>query len=148
MDVGFTGSRQGMTDAQIIEVTNLLNNFLFSEPCSFHHGLCIGSDQQAADIAHHLGYKIIAHPGYLSTNPSWRGSRSNFDKNHQIMPEKPFLIRDHDIVDVSDVLIATPAQKNKVIRSGTWATIRYGIKTKNIVVIIYPDGERIIYAKS
>jgi hypothetical protein len=138
-NIGFTGTRQGMTEEQFRQLSILLKTFINEEPCNFFHGQCIGADCEAAELASELGYSITAHPGYLPKNPQWKGSRGNFSKNTIILPEKPFLIRDHDIVDASDVLIATPAQKDETIRSGTWTTIRYGAKTK-FVIIIFPDG--------
>src|ERR1039457_4711407 len=136
-----------MTEAQFEQVSNFLKNFISDSFTTLHHGQCIGSDCEAAEVAYELGFTIIAHPGYLPKNPSWKGSRGSFDKNHTTFPEKPFLVRDQDIVDASEILIATPAQKNEVLRSGTWATIRYGEKSKP-VIIIFPDGECEVRGKS
>ena len=55
-------------------------------------------------------------------------------------PAKDYLVRNHDIVDVCDVLVATPGQKEEQIRSGTWATIRYARKIRKQIIIVYPDG--------
>ena len=44
-------------------------------------------------------------------------------------------------MDNSDILIATPKEKEEQLRSGTWATIRYAKKTKKIVFLVYPDGK-------
>ena len=140
MHIGFTGTRQGMTEAQFDQVAKLLKTLLSEEPCSFHFGMCIGADCEAAELAYELGCTIIAHPGYYSKNPSWRGSRGNFQHNHIILEEKPFLIRDQDIVDASTVLVATPAQSTEIRRSGTWTTVRYGCKKGIIVIIVNPDG--------
>ena len=46
----------------------------------------------------------------------------------------------YEIVDESDTIIAFPASAEEVIRSGTWATIRYARKTKTPLHIILPDG--------
>lgn len=128
-----------MSEAQFETLTTILTKFLSEKPSIFRHGQCIGCDCEAAALAHDLGYHVIAHPGYYEKNPAWRGSRGTFDQNDEILPEKPFLIRDHDIVDASEILIGTPGQVEEQRRSGTWATIRYGRKTK-FVIIIYPDG--------
>ena len=53
-------------------------------------------------------------------------------------PEKPYLERNHDIVDNSDVLIATPKESVEQIRSGTWATIRYAKKLNKPIMIMEP----------
>lgn len=140
MHIGFTGTRQGMTELQFEKLAEILMQLLTEEPTIFHYGLCIGSDCEAAECAYELGYRIVAHPGYLPKNPLWKGSRGSVSHNDEILPEKPFLDRDRDIVDASIILIGTPAQKQEQRRSGTWATIRYGKKQDKIVIIIFPDG--------
>jgi hypothetical protein len=140
MNVGFTGSRKGMADKQFEIFQELLNEIILREPQSiFSHGQCIGADSEATSLAYDLGFRVIAHPGFSPKNPSYKGYRGSFNNNHETHPEKPFLIRDHDIVDSSDILVATPKQQKEILRSGTWATIRYGQKTK-MVIIIFPDG--------
>jgi hypothetical protein len=139
MRIGFTGTRHGMSKTQFNKVAELLATFITDGPSTFNHGQCIGSDCEAASLAYSLGYVVIAHPGYSPKYPNWRGSRGSFDQNNIILPEKPFLDRDHDIVNESDVVVATPNQKEEQRRSGTWATIRYARKT-SLVIIVFPDG--------
>jgi predicted Rossmann fold nucleotide-binding protein DprA/Smf involved in DNA uptake len=55
-------------------------------------------------------------------------------------PPRSFLERNHDIVDASEVLVAIPKETEEVLRSGTWATIRYAHKLRRRVMIIYPNG--------
>lgn len=57
-----------------------------------------------------------------------------------IKEEKEYIQRNHDIVDDSDMLIAFPSTMNEILRSGTWATIRYAKKRGKMVLIIFPDG--------
>jgi hypothetical protein len=140
MHLGFTGSRNGMTEAQFDQFSNLIQACLSEGQCTFHHGWCIGCDCEAAEIAFELGCTIVAHPGYYDKNPSWRGTRGNFQHNHTIHEEKPFLVRDQDIVDASEILIATPASPTEIRRSGTWTTVRYGRKKGTMIIIINPDG--------
>jgi hypothetical protein len=132
-----------MTERQFETLAKLLAEFLADGPSIFRHGLCVGSDCEAAALAHDLGYYVIAHPGYLEKNPDWRGSRGSFNQNDEILPEKPFLVRNYDIVDASEILIGSPDHHVEKTRSGTWATIRYGRKTK-FVIIIYPDGSVLV----
>jgi hypothetical protein len=54
---------------------------------------------------------------------------------------KEYLDRNHDIVDSSDLLIAVSESTVEVLRSGTWATIRYAKKLRKPIKIIYPDGK-------
>jgi hypothetical protein len=51
---------------------------------------------------------------------------------------KSFLARNRDIVDETDMLIATPATKKET--GGTWYTINYSRKQKKKRMIVYPDG--------
>jgi len=55
---------------------------------------------------------------------------------------RPPLVRNRDIVDATDMLIAAPATRKEVLRSGTWATIRYAKKMKKWIYIIYPSGHK------
>lgn len=137
--VGFTGTQVGMTvkQAGIIDkfLTELLNKYLLithDSPFEFHHGDCIGSDEEAAAIAFEIGYKICCHP---PINPT---KRAFFHNNDVMYDLKGYIDRNHDIVDSCDILIATPKEKEEQLRSGTWATIRYARKTGKPVEIIYP----------
>jgi len=53
---------------------------------------------------------------------------------------KPYLERNHNIVDESELLIACPKSKEEELRSGTWATVRYARKKGVRIILIYPDG--------
>ena len=127
--VGFTGSRHGITDAQAGVLRGLLH-----QVAMFHHGDCVGADEAAHDIARESGCWITGHPCNL------HGMRAHC-KCDQLMPPKAPLVRNRDIVNVTNVLIACPETKDEVLRSGTWATIRYSIKEKKPLVIVYPDGD-------
>ena len=70
MKVGFTGSRFGMTDAQQQEFLILMGKLGAVE---FHHGDCIGADDQAATLTRGIELKeegddriyeiaIVVHP--------------------------------------------------------------------------------------
>jgi hypothetical protein len=136
--IGFTGTSRGMTPEQKIRVRELLTQYRIAGATDFHHGLCIGADQEAAEIAHLLGYHIIAHPGFNPKNPTNRIYRSEFPHNDEIHAEKPFIKRDHDIVDATDHLIAAPLTWEEEIRSGTWATVRYAEKKNKPRDMVYP----------
>jgi hypothetical protein len=106
--------------------------FLFEE-LEFHHGDCIGADDQAGNLAIELGYTIVTHP---PTNESKRAF-ADYDIE---LPRKPYLERNHDIVNQTDHLIAAPKEMDEQVRSGTWATIRYAEKKMKDLTIIFPDG--------
>ncbi len=120
MIVGFTGTRRGMSVTQLVQFERLLHELGASE---FHHGGCIGADTEASKIAHRLLIIVVCHP------PSNKKAIGNYYADVILHP-KAYLIRNHDIVDIADVLIATPKENYNVLRSGTWATIRYAEKLK------------------
>jgi hypothetical protein len=135
--IGFTGTSKGMTPEQKAQVREKLVKYKAEGYTHFRHGLCIGSDEQAAKIAKELGYYVVAHPGYSPKNPTSRLFRSDFDGNDGMRREKPFVKRDHDIVDESDCMIGTPLGPEET-RSGTWTTLRYAKKKGKPRDIIYP----------
>jgi len=136
--IGFTGTQQGMSSSQMDSLITLLKNYK-SELSQFRHGLCVGADVQAATLAFNYGYHIVAYPGYPMGNPKDR-SRRGVCFNHEIMKEDEFINRNHMIVNASRILIATPKEPYEVLRSGTWATIRYARSKTCKVWIIRPDG--------
>jgi hypothetical protein len=132
MKIGFTGSQTGGTPQQLDTLQYLLSGLKkFSEA---HHGDCIGADAQFHMICAHLGVDIVIHP---PTNKSKRAFCEDF---LECRPAKGYLERNHDIVDDSELMIAVPPTMEEILRSGTWATIRYARKTKTYLVIIFPDG--------
>jgi hypothetical protein len=132
-EVGFTGTERGMTDAQVRSLEDLLASRYIRK---LHHGCCIGADAQAHEIALGLFIRPVLHP---PENPKkravWSGSVNDSRE------PKPYLDRNHDIVDESRELIAAPRGFKEELRSGTWATIRYTLKVGKPVRIIWPDGQ-------
>ena len=143
MEIGFTGTRNGMTGAQSQRFYVWLNNVKWKEVI-LHHGCCIGADEDA----HNLFQQLLEHrkdrSGYTSQHPPLNRIAISlnlpFRNGDTTFPSKPYLQRNHDIVDACGILIATPGQVNEVLRSGTWATIRYAKKQGKPVRIIQPDG--------
>jgi len=128
-NIGFTGTRSGMTERQKKE----LRKYLEMQDCGgiFHHGDCVGADAEAHQIASRLGYEIVIHP---PKNPKERA----YCWSVFVKPEKEYLKRNHDIVDDSNILLAAPKSKKEVVRSGTWATIRYAHKIGKKVIVLDP----------
>jgi len=133
--VGFTGTKNGMNPKQAKEFIRLIKDI---EMHQFHHGKCIGADAEAHGIisAFRKDCKIIIHP------PINTVAEAKIYGNHEELPRKPYLSRNRDIVDACDVLIATPKEMEEVIRSGTWATVRYARKKKKPIIIIYPEEKK------
>ncbi len=133
MKVGFTGTQSGMNDRQAFKLVGFLK--ALSVPSlidEFHHGDCIGADEQFHQTVNDYERTFIHPP----ENTKKRARCSS----HHILEPKPYLERNHDIVDATDVLIATPRTNHEELRSGTWATIRYATRKEKKVIIIYPQG--------
>ena len=142
MRAGFTGTRNGMTVLQKDLFTRIVNCFRAMGVIAFHHGDCIGSDGEASAIVDIVmgvvGCTIVGHP------PD-RDSLRGYARCDEVRDKKPFIERDHDIVDETNILIATPATLYELQRSGTWATIRYAQRCNRPVVIIPPlDKKEVI----
>lgn len=130
---GFTGTRAGMTPYQRLRLLKILEHD--RNVGEFHHGDCIGADAEAHDIAWAIrDIAIIIHP------PSDDKHRA-FKTNALVLVTRPYLERNHDIVDACDVLIAAPKEVIEQRRSGTWATVRYARKIGKPVVILAPEPE-------
>ena len=115
-----------MTDKQKLDLRQTLQ-YLHG---MFHHGDCIGADWEANHIARCLNYGVEIHPPIDPRYRAWCSSMC-------VHICKPYLERNHDIVDVSHLLIACPAGP-ETLRSGTWATVRYARKTSVPVIILEP----------
>jgi len=125
MIVGFTGSRRGLDSHQINQIKELLSN---PEITEVHHGDCRGADETFHRLASEAGKKIVIHPP--------NSSKMRFNGVGEVLPRKPFLERNKDIVIASDVMIACPESSEEVLRSGTWATIRFSKKTNTHLVLL------------
>jgi hypothetical protein len=138
MRIGITGSRHGLTNAQKVTVTHLVDK-LQSEPTSesneLHHGACLGADEWFVTEFRTRFLNIHAYP---STLREWWSDKA-LDSSTDFQMSQPPLVRNRDIVDASDVLIAMPDSPER-LRSGTWATVRYAIGQRKRIYIVYPDG--------
>lgn len=137
--VGFTSTREGMQPGQIAKVFAALKDLQHSdnvddeEECEFHHGNCCGGDHEGEVLAIILGFKVIAHPSNLGSAYS-----APIKSGVIYRPAKDPLVRNKDIVDECDVLIACPKSSKEALRSGTWSTIRYAKKKHKQVVLLVP----------
>lgn len=126
MKVGFTGTQIGMSDRQKQILQDMLAHF---RPLEFHHGDCVGADAEAHDIVASIGLKIVIHPPL-------NGAKRAFKTGGEVLEKKDYLQRNHDIVDATDVLIVAPKTDQEELRSGTWATYRYAVRTgKNVLLL-------------
>lgn len=135
----FTGTRKGMTDKQIIMFKKWLR---IIEPWSFYHGDAIGADAEAHDIVEQmvredgLDCQIIIYPCLLDKQRAFKGQG---DIHVSVMdPAHSPLIRNKLMVSHADVVIAAPKEDHEIVRSGTWATIRYAQQQNKPLVVLYP----------
>lgn len=135
--IGFTGTRRGMTGSQWASLTSLLRALSQRfERVEFHHGQCIGADEEAASIAKEVGCWIVSHP------PTNQKAVSDFAFDESRAP-RPYLQRNHGIVDETDIMLAAPGEIEEQLRSGTWATVRYARRVGKPAEILYPLPDEI-----
>lgn len=127
--IGFTGTRDGMTEAQKTTLASLLRE----HSGEFHHGDCLGADAQAHDLAKAAGLEPVAHPPLISALRAYK-------QTNKVYEPADYLQRNREIVDETTVLFATPKEFEEQPKGGTWYTIRYAKKRGRIPVVILPDG--------
>lgn len=132
--VGFTGTQEGMTRLQAERVAEILEHWDFWG----HHGCCVGADAQFDAIARCMkGFRwMYIYPSDLTA----KQAVVQTTELDIVFEPKPPLARNPDIVDGSDVMIATPKEPFMQLRSGTWSTIRYTRKVQKPLHIILPNG--------
>ena len=108
-----------------------------------HHGSCIGADALFHKIILESPgtARIVVHqPKDAKAQACCLPSANGLHPVEYLKP-KEYLLRNKGIVDASDVLIAMPKESKEVLRSGTWATIRYARKQGKPIIFIMPNVE-------
>ena len=125
--VGFTGTQDlsQVTEERKERLRLTLQQLFENGYRYFHHGDCVGADALAHDLAKAAGFAIHIHPPVIETKRA-------FCKDAQaVYPAKQYLKRNHDIVEMANLLLALPKDpQHEELRSGTWATVRYARKRK------------------
>lgn len=134
MKVGITGTRDAVTDKQVMEIVRFLKSL--PEGSELHHGDCVGADFQVAVIASHFKIRTICHP------PTKIDLRA-FHKSDEIRPENSYLARNRAIVDEVDMLMVVPKQMMWQPQGGTWYTHDYAKKKNKPVQIFWPHAGEI-----
>ena len=120
--IGFTGTRKGMSDHQKKAVQKIMKWYENKHSINYVvHGGCIGADIDFHTIfeKHHRHVR----PGYSSVNPANLSHRGAFPNADIIYLPKPYLVRNKEIVNDCDILIACPF--DDIQKGGTWSTIKY-----------------------
>jgi hypothetical protein len=117
MKIGFTGSREGMSNKQKEQFVLLLQDMGMTE---FHHGDCEGADAEAHDIVREFfpDVRIVVHPPL-------KGSKRAYKNGDETREPDDYLPRDERIVNETMFLFGAPKSNIELKRSGTWYTIRY-----------------------
>lgn len=133
MIIGFTGSQEDLSLIQFDLLVAVLAEF--EEITEAHHGDCIGGD-----LAFHLIIEELRPDVEINVRPPTDKKKRAFCHGDVMHTPRDFLDRNHDIVDSCDILIACPKMK-EILRSGTWATVRYARKTDKPIAILWRDGK-------
>ena len=158
--IGFTGTREGLSNRQREALPAVIWHHINSmtvvdvteKDIRFHHGDCLGADEEAHDsllwcmpqVLKNL--RIFIHPPKIDKNRAFCNEKplptylSNGENAIHVLPAKDYLVRNHDIVDEANLLIACPRTEQEEQRSGTWATVRYARRNSKPIIILYPDG--------
>ena len=155
--IGFTGSRDGMTAAQKVAVTKILETLQtririgggsyeslppIGSPLGHPvkpivgHGDCVGADAEFDAIATSMGLERHIYPCDIQSMRAHCELRGAIQISE---PARP-LIRNQRLVTDSMVMIATPKEYQEVLRSGTWSTIRHARKRSSVLLLVTPDG--------
>ena len=147
MILGFTGTRRGMTSQQLAILPFIISTL----PSHLLHGGAEGADEQAdrwfAEQRMPLDH-ISVYPCNREREEFWlsvaRARPINIPAR-QMFNIRPPRVRNRMIVARADHLLAMPATvmpatAKEVLRSGTWATIRYARQAGVPVTIVLPDG--------
>ncbi len=128
MKVGFTGTREGMSQPQKEALVLQLYEL---NPSEFHHGDCVGADEEAHRIVREFFPSCQIH-----VYPPLSEWKRAFTKGDVIYEPEMYLERDRNIVRNTELLIGAPLTKNEILRSGTWTTIRFGKGLGRRVIIL------------
>lgn len=129
--IGFTGTREGMTDMQLFHLEKLLREM--RGPIEAHHGDCVGADKEFHEICRNLNvYKVVVHP------PKDNKLRA-YCAGDVVMPVHTYSVRNFNIVMASELVIGAPFL-TYYQRGGTWQTIGLARSNGRQNIVLYPDG--------
>lgn len=131
--LGFSGTQVGMTPYQGAELYHLLRERQvdYGRDLEFHHGQCIGADEQALRMAKDLGIWTVSHPPL-------RQDKMSLEASDLTLLAEDYLDRNRSIVVASHEMVFCPKEMAEVLRSGTWATYRYAKRLNRPYSVIHP----------
>lgn len=129
--VGFTGTQRGLSAEQRQRLKECLMMLQAHGYVALHHGDCVGADAAAHELATELGFRVVIHPPEDPKKRAWCTSG-------QVLPVKPYLARNRDIVKATALLVACPGEVVEQLRYGTWATVRCARAKKRQIIMVLP----------
>jgi hypothetical protein len=138
MNIGFTGTQKDINPKQFDRLMGLLT---ILRPHEVHHGDCVGADTRLHEIVEFLNHENPNYQIEIHVHPPIEESKRSNRIGHMNYVQKEYLVRNHDIVDASDIVIACPKENKEKQRSGTWATYRYATKLGRETYLLLPNGE-------
>lgn len=135
--LGFTGTQEGMTQAQQETVAAII---LVYKPVVAQHGDCVGADEEFHNLARSQGVTVDIFP------PKDAKKRAFCKFARKVHEPENYLVRNNLIVINSDFIIAAPKEYHEVLRSGTWSTIRRTQELRKPLTIVWPDGKTTHYS--
>lgn len=134
-----TGTRRGGTPYQIAAVGWLWSRYGITK---LHNGDAIGVDAQLYHLAKAFRAKVELHP---PTNPKYRAFCGLLDcvvtDTEAIWwPEKPFKVRDRDMVNESEVVVSVQWKAKELETGGTRYTTDYARERKLPLALVWPNG--------
>jgi len=104
----------------------------------FHHGDCVGADEEAHAIALEAQWQVVVHPPVVDLLRAFCTGRGV-----TVLPTEGYLERNRAIVAACDLLVAAPETDEEKMRSGTWMTVRSARRTGKEVFVLPTSLKRL-----
>lgn len=150
--IGYTGTRNGMTQAQKDSLFGILDYLGCFKGTVTHinHGDCIGGDEEFDNaVVETLKQDTVTRIIHAPVDPEHQAhmaSRNNgFYKETIISEPQTHLKRNRNVVEASDIIIAAPEQDSDPGWGGTWYTYNYARKHDKPTYLIQPSGNVIAH---
>jgi hypothetical protein len=101
-----------------------------------HHGDCIGADEEFHYLCIQHDIAVTIHP------PEDPRLRAFCPGALYMLPPRPYLVRNREIVNSVNVMIAAPKETEEPMTArgqGTWSTVRYARKAERLLRIVWPE---------
>ena len=134
---GFTGTRHGMTAAQLDAVIDLMRELFKLDHVTAHHGDCVGADAEFHDVVNRVSFETSV-PSFVVVHPPVDDSLRAFCVASEWRTPKNHFARNRDIVFDSDVMIGTPFEPVHQVRGGTWYTVDFAKKQRRPLALVLP----------